>query len=76
MFFLNFIVEVPLQKMPKLASLVHFRIMVSALSVMNELRKERRLVLHLSLVFSSFKLPCSNYGANIISLMLCCSVLH
>jgi hypothetical protein len=43
--------------------------MVSALSVMNELRKERRLVLHLNLVFSSFKLPCSNYGANIISLM-------
>jgi len=76
MFFLNFIVEVPLQKMPNLASLVHFRIMVSALSVMNELRKERRLVLHLNLLFSSFKLPCSNYGANIISLMLCCSVLH
>jgi hypothetical protein len=74
-FFLKCTVEVPLWKMPNLARWVHFQIMVSALSVMNELRKGRRLVLYSKLLDSPCKLPSSNYGVSVISIMLCCSVL-
>ena len=44
-FVLNCFAEVPRQKMPNLAGPVCFQTMVSALGVMNELKKGERLVL-------------------------------
>ena len=53
-FILKYVLEVPQKEIQNLVELVHFQPIISALGVMNELRKEERFVLNLVLKLLSF----------------------
>ena len=75
MFILNCFMEAPWKLMPKLIGLVLFLIMDSVLSVMNGLRKEKRLVLYI--IFSRFYIvySCSIFTLS-LTIVLCSSTLN